>query len=364
MDKEEYKNFTALAEQAISEKKQPFCPTPHSRPHLSRRLSMSLRHSIENLNEELTKFEKNFVSSSNAVCWAIDYKDVFNQLGAIIEHEHINSVTFCEQNRLFDEIGLPYLFKDKKIKVGATGQMQIFAADMMVSDAGTLLLCNKDFHYVEKLNQGKINVFFTTIDRMVGALPNAKLYSQAVDSRNFLLYKGSPNQYTYLFIIDNQRVNLLAHKRQRLALTCINCGRCEEVCPVDQLIGKQPYNNVFTGPIGRVVLPFLETVETYKHVVYACTLCGKCEDVCPVSLPIRDMLIASRREFLEQGSLDTSQNSMFSKYRKYIMNRGKMNKPAWLKQQLLSTYVSKEVKLNRELPKFEPKTFNQQFTNA
>ena len=210
----------------------------------------------------------------------------------------------------------------------------------------------------------------STINNILSNLSDIDLYTRCLSAshlqqngnENYLVYNGSSINKTFLFIIDNQRSNLLKEKVQRQALTCLNCGRCEKVCPIDNIIGKGPYNNVFTGPIGRVVLPFLEDIDGYKHVVYNCTMCGRCEEVCPIEMPIREMILATRRQLFNDGQLEGKQKLMFSKYRKYMLDRSKMNKSAWMKQQLVNMFLSREVKEDRALPPFANHTFNQTFT--
>ena len=203
---------------------------------------------------------------------------------------------------------------------------------------------------------------------MLSCLTYAESYAKAAGRRGqqdtgmpFTVFGGSQHCKTLVFIINNQRTELLSHQRQRQVLSCTACGRCEEACPVDRVIGKAPYDNVFTGPTGRVMLPFMESLEEYRHTVYACTMCGRCEEVCPIMLPIRDMIMASRREFFEQGSVDSKIEGMLTKYRKYMMDRSKMNKSSWVKQQVFSGHLTHEIKETRQLPHFESKTFNEQY---
>lgn len=336
----------------------------------SSRLSAALRRSIENMDEDLCKFERNFLSSGSYICWATDYNDVFDQLKIIFKAGNYHSAVMLDEPKggILEEIGLPYFLEDEKMTISPEGQVQIMVPDLMVADTGALLLA-KDFGYLDFLHNHKPNIFITSIDRIIGSVTYAEGYSKMLEAlqlrdkgQQFTLFSGSPHSKTYLFIVDNQRTQLLAQKLQRQALSCVQCGRCEEVCPVDKIVGKEFYDNVFTGPIGRVVLPFLENVEDYQRVVNACTMCGRCEEVCPIGLPLRDMIIVSRRKFFKEGLLDGSQASAVSKYKKYVTNRVKLNKPAWWKQSVLSKYLSHDFKEAFKPLHFEDKTFNQQNT--
>lgn len=340
--------------------------------HLGK-LNVALRRSLENLDEELCRFEKNFSGNGKTMCWAANYNDVFDQLKEIVVQGRYSTVKFVDSpsNQIFEELGIPSFVEDSKLQLADQAQIQLFIADLLVAESGSIVLLDKGNDYLKALNNNSVNIFFTTIDRIVGSLLYADIYSKAAKNPTmenpnppFLLFSGSQNCKNYLFVVDNSRSELLAHKRQRQILACTNCGRCAEVCPVDHVIGKEPYNNVFSGPNGRVMLPFMETVESYKHVVYACTMCGMCDSVCPMHLPIREMILASRREFIENKEVDSDMESMISKYKKYVTDRGRMNKMAWLKQQVFNHHLTREIKESRKIETFAAKTFNQLYLES
>lgn len=351
-------------------------PLPHpiqlNPTHLGK-LNVALRRSLDNLDEELCRFEKNFSGNGKTMCWAANYNDVFDQLKEIVSQGRYSTVRFVDSpsNQTFEELGIPSFVEDSKLQLADEAQVQLFFADLLIAESGSIVLLDKDNDYLKALNNSSVNIFFTTIDHVVGSMVYADIYSKAAKNPTlekanppFILFSGSQNCKTYLFVVDNSRSELLAHKRQRQILACTNCGRCAEVCPVDNVIGTEPYNNVFSGPSGRVMLPFMETVEGYKHVVYACTMCGLCDSVCPMHLPIREMILASRREFLENKDIDSEMEAMVSKYKKYVTDRGKMNKMAWLKQQVFNHHLSREIKESRKIERFADKSFNQLYQES
>jgi len=373
MAKDPYQQFLSLAEQNIKNQQEPgtsatqvtSLPSP-----LSAKLNMALLKSLENMEEELCRFERNYVSSNCEILWAKDFNDVFKLMKGVMKNSPIKGVVMLDDLHasLFDELGISYFLKDNKIEVIDEADIQILHADLMVAETGQLLLCNKGMEYIDKLYNRKTNIIFTTIERIIANPLYVDLYSslaqynvnQQPHITSTTLFGGTPNCKSILVIVDNQRTNLLSHKEQRQSLICTQCGRCEAVCPIDNLIGKKPYSNVFTGPIGRVVLPYLESVETYGHVVNNCTMCGHCEEVCPFSLPLRDMIVATRHEFFENDDMEARRSESLGKMRKYLMDRNRMNRPAWMKQQVLSKHLSGSLKDNIHLPKVSDKTFNQQ----
>ncbi len=60
----------------------------------------------------------------------------------------------------------------------------------------------------------------------------------------------------HLVIVDNGRSNILGSPSQE-ALNCIRCGACLNACPVYRQIGGHAYGDVYSGPIGAVIVPLL-----------------------------------------------------------------------------------------------------------
>ena len=237
----------------------------------------------------------------------------------------------------------------------------MYAPDLMLSDTGQLLLLRQSVNSLAKLNNSKCNIFFATIDQIAYDTSFVEIYQHLSSSspvqEDMILYKGSGNCINYLFIIDNQRTNILHHKELHRAMTCIHCNRCSMVCPVFQTIGSEPYDNVFTGPLAHVTLPLLETVESYGHLAYACTLCGRCEEVCPVNIPIRDMILEQRHLFFPEKMIDKSQRRIAAVMRRYLASRKKMNSSVFLKRHILSKYMSVDYKKTHKQQKFASETF-------
>lgn len=377
MNKDYYNNFLDSCEKSIKENKGPaLFKTEEENNSLFRdkaettkRLSTMLQRTIENLDEELTRFEKNFSSKNSAVFWASDYQDVFVSLKKIFKSQKVRSVRLPNVNAstIFRELGIKYFLQEEKIELKEEGDIQFFVADMMLSDTGALLLLNQSNNSFARLTNEKTNIFFTTVDRVMCNSDWAEVYQQLASYRTggsqqeMVFFKGSTNCNNYLFIVDNQRTSLLYNKDLRQSLTCLQCGRCNDVCPVLQTIGDEPYNNVFTGPIANISLPYLESLESYKHVVYACLLCGRCEEVCPISLPIRDMIVDARHTLFVENGLDKKEKQMLAVQRKSLLSRSKMNSSRFVKNFKWGRFLSSDIKKSRKLPAFQTNTFNKLF---
>lgn len=380
MNNENYLNFLDSAESAIKKKESPgFFQLKNFSDDVFRdknaslsRLSNSLLRSMENLDEELNRFENNFLSKNNAIYWASTYNDVFDQLKKIFKAEKTKSVRIPNVNAstIFRELGIKYFLRDEKIELREDGDIQFFVADFLFSDNGSMLLLNQTNNNLSKLSNHHTNIFFTTIDRLVASSNWTEVIQQTLSYRNgaakqdMIIFRTSPNCNNYLFIIDNQRSCLLSNKEARQSLICLQCGRCKDVCPVYQTIGDAPYNNVFSGPIANVVLPYLESFETYGHVSMCCTLCGRCEEVCPLNLPLRDMIITNRQYIASNALFGRRYRRMMSVIRKCLSNRKKMNGSRLMKRHLLYKYISPDFKRSRRLPSFAKETFNKEFQKS
>lgn len=375
MDNEYYNSFLESSQIAIKSGKSFFPHPPRNNSSLPeddavlRHFGASLCRSIDNMDEELSRFEKNFSSSNNSIFWASDYNDVFVFIRKIIKSQRARKVRLPNINSstIFREIGIKYFLKDEKIELSDEAEIQFFAVDMMFSDSGSLLLLSQSNNTLAKLSNSATNIFFATVDRICNNSSYAELlqhlysYSKGSDKQDMILFNTSPNCNNYLFIIDNQRTSILKDPFLRRSLTCLHCGRCNEVCPVLQIIGEEPYNNVFAGPVANITLPYLETFETYKHVTYVCTFCGRCESVCPLHLPLRDMNIHVRNTFLKDNILEKDDRRLVAVIRKFAFSRKKLNGSRFLKRHLLLKYSSPSVRKNRIMPSFAPESFNKSY---
>jgi len=88
------------------------------------------------------------------------------------------------------------------------------------------------------------------------------------------------------------------------ALTCVECGRCQENCPAygtgkalnPKKIILQNEAALLAGQLDR------KLVEVYdEHVLWQCTTCGACENQCPVGIEHLPVIIGARRGLASGG---------------------------------------------------------------
>ncbi len=112
---------------------------------------------------------------------------------------------------------------------------------------------------------------------------------------------GDGPQEFHVVLLDNGRTKVLADDESRETLDCIRCGACLNACPVYRQTGGHAYGSIYSGPIGAILTPKLQSMEHSQSLPYASSLCGACYEVCPVKINIPEILIHLRNEAVQQG---------------------------------------------------------------
>src|SRR4051794_12299025 len=111
---------------------------------------------------------------------------------------------------------------------------------------------------------------------------------------------GDGPQEFHLVLLDAGRTQVLADEVGRQALHCIRCSACLNVCPVYERVGGQAYESVYPGPIGAILTPLLNGLETAPSLPWASSLCGACYEVCPVKIDIPSILVHLRARVVRE----------------------------------------------------------------
>lgn len=105
---------------------------------------------------------------------------------------------------------------------------------------------------------------------------------------------GDGPEEFHLVLVDAGRTNALADPAGRDALRCIRCSACLNVCPVYERTGGGAYESIYPGPIGAILTPQLQGLDTAPTLPWASSLCGACYEVCPVKIDIPKILVHLR----------------------------------------------------------------------
>ena len=98
----------------------------------------------------------------------------------------------------------------------------------------------------------------------------------------------------HVILLDNGRTKLMHQEMERETLDCIRCGACLNACPVYRETGGHAYGSIYSGPIGAILSPQLNSLQHSRSLPYASSLCGACYEVCPVKINIPEILIHLR----------------------------------------------------------------------
>jgi L-lactate dehydrogenase complex protein LldF len=220
----------------------------------------------------------------------------------------------------------------------------------------------------------KTQVVISSIDKILPNLSDLELffslYSTHATGQQLATYNTvtgpiyredteGPNEFIVI-LVDNGRSNLLATQDQRQALSCIDCGACSNVCPIFKIVGgDENYQSYRGGPIGQVVAPLQQGFSHYNYLSNASTNCGKCSDVCPVKIDLHNHLLRNRHENITQGLEKTGEKLAWYTWKKLMLSRKAMNRPAALKNFTFKQFYKSDWGDNREFPKIADKSFNQ-----
>jgi L-lactate dehydrogenase complex protein LldF len=163
----------------------------------------------------------------------------------------------------------------------------------------------------------------------------------------------------YVILLDNGRTNILQNPKQRESLYCIRCGACLNACPVYKNIGGHAYGVTYSGPIGSVITPNLQGMESFKHLSYASSLCGNCTEVCAVKINLHELLLENRHESVEEGHTTFTERMAWKIWKLASLNRGMMNMGnGHLKNKVVNGLFNDWTKHRGNLD-FSKKTFNE-----
>lgn len=163
----------------------------------------------------------------------------------------------------------------------------------------------------------------------------------------------------YVILLDNGRTRLM-RKEVRESLYCIRCGSCLNACPVYKNIGGHTYGATYSGPIGSVITPHLESMGEFGHLSFASSLCGNCTEVCPVNINIHGMLLENRQIFVGEKNTTFGERMAWKLFKRGVLHRGLMNTAnGKMKNFVFDKFFDKAWGARRVNPVFPPKSFNQ-----
>jgi L-lactate dehydrogenase complex protein LldF len=258
--------------------------------------------------------------------------------------------------------------KYTQAEVGVTG------ANFIISDIGGIAVTENEGNARLSCAFPKTHIVIVGIEKMIPSLTDLALFwpllstfgtGQKMTVYNTIVTGPKQENETdgpeemYVILLDNGRTNILQSPKQRESLYCIRCGACLNACPIYKNIGGHAYGATYSGPIGSVITPNMEGMESFKHLSFASSLCGNCTEVCAVKINLHELLLENRKESVEEGLASFSEKMAWKIWKIASLKRGMMNLGNGNLKNKVVNGLFKEWKQNRSDLNFSPKTFNE-----
>jgi L-lactate dehydrogenase complex protein LldF len=245
----------------------------------------------------------------------------------------------------------------------------ITGANLAIAETGTLMTVTNEGNGRLTAGAPRTHVAVMGMERVVASWAEADLIlallsraGAGVSIATYVNFVTGPKHATdldgpdelHLVILDNGRSNVLGSASQE-ALNCIRCGACLNACPVFRQIGGHAYGDVYSGPIGAVIVPLLRDTPAAHELSHASSLCGACWKACPVAIPLHELLLQGRADHAgSEGRLWRAWAAAWSSPRAFALSGA----PARLRPpQALVPPPFREWARGRELPHREGATF-------
>lgn len=184
----------------------------------------------------------------------------------------------------------------------------ISGANFLVAQSGTIVLVENEGNIQLTTCLPKRHIVLAGIDKIVArdadlAVLLRLLPASATGQRQscYVSLVADRHEDRHVVLLDHGRTALMDDAEHRDLLTCIRCGACMNVCPVYRNIGGHAYGGAYPGPIGSLLLPFLEQETRFRDLPFASSLCGACTEVCPVAIPLHERLLQLRARLTRHG---------------------------------------------------------------
>jgi L-lactate dehydrogenase complex protein LldF len=187
-----------------------------------------------------------------------------------------------------------------KVKVGISG------ANFAIAETGSVCVVESEGNgrmcvtlpdvLITLVGIEKVIPKFADLDVFLQLLPRSAT-GERMNPYNSLwtgVHEGDGPKAFHVILLNNGRTKLLHEEIERETLGCIRCGACLNACPVYRETGGHAYGSIYSGPIGAILSPQLQSMEHSRSLPYASTLCGACYEVCPVKINIPEILIHLR----------------------------------------------------------------------
>ncbi len=257
------------------------------------------------------------------------------------------------------------VLKDKYL----TADITITGANFIVSDTGSVVFSEDEGNVLKSISSSKKQIVLTGIDKLVASLddlptllPLSSVFEVSKNrvSANYTII----NKPDFLVLVDNGRSDVLRKDFQRRILTCIECGACNNICPIFNTIGGHVYEMAVPGPVGTVIKPIVEGFENESHFATLCTSCHQCDDYCPMNIKISDLILRNRMDVAKENDSLVDEKNVYNFMKKRVENRKNMDNNNFFNTLQYKQLMKKKWGIRRVIPSFAEKTFSQLWKEA
>lgn len=269
---------------------------------------------------------------------------------------------------------LTLVAREKLREKYVTAEIGITGANFIIADTGSIAVTENEGNARLSSAFPKTHIAIVGIEKIIPSITDLGIFwpllatygtGQMITVYNSII--SGPRQpgeadgpeEMYVILLDNGRTNILASEKGRESLYCIRCGACLNACPVYKNIGGHAYGTTYSGPIGSVITPQMQSMKEWKHLSYASSLCGNCTEVCAVKINLHELLLENRSEAVHDGAATFSEKLAWKAWKKASLSRRLMNTGSsgiknWVVNKLFTGWTKRRAPLN-----FPEKTFNQ-----
>lgn len=253
----------------------------------------------------------------------------------------------------------------------------ISGADFLIADTGSIATHDNEENIRYACSKAAVHIVVAGIDAVIPSLYDLDYlwpsYTAHIgDDRlctNLTLWNGPRKQVEvdgpqtmYVILLDNGRSTLLAKPEQRQGLYCLKCGTCLEACGYFQQVGASNYQTPYFGPIGALIMPHLDTTNSYPHLSHASSLRHDAKEICPTRIDLERLLALNRRDEVVETQKPKPDKTLWGRFTWFIRNRKRINffGIKW-QNYLLKRYLVKYWGNRKAFPKIQQKSFAQQW---
>jgi L-lactate dehydrogenase complex protein LldF len=193
-------------------------------------------------------------------------------------------------------------------------EVGISGANFLVAETGAICTITNEGNAELTTTPPRVHIVTAGIEKIVASTEHAlqltRLLVRSATGADLTQYttfhsgpkrpgdRDGPDEF-HVVLVDHGRTQMLADMPEMLR--CVRCGACLNHCVVYRAIGGHAYGGAYPGPMGSVLTPVFDGLETTRDLPSACTLNGQCRQVCPVDIPLPTMLRHWREQSWRAG---------------------------------------------------------------